>query len=197
MNPMFRISAPMLTLALLVAAAAAQVEKMPASGKQPAKGQEPPRTEDGPAPGESSSRSTQIDISPPPDDVKNHPFSSSSGEDAETESSGVKEFRPWDPHRAAKNMEVGDFYFKRKNYRAALDRYHEALEYKPDDAVANFRMAECFEKLDDPQHAAEHYRAYLKILPHGEFSEAATKALETLKATQTRNEAMPDPQAKK
>ena len=40
----------------------------------------------------------------------------------------VSEFHPWNPHKAAKDIEVGDYYFKeRKNYRAAADRYREAL----------------------------------------------------------------------
>ncbi len=70
----------------------------------------------------------------------------------------VQEFHPFDPHRAAKDIEVGDFYFKKKNYRAALDRYREALFYKPNDALANFRMAQAFEKLAQPDDAVEHYR---------------------------------------
>ncbi|HEY1265296.1 MAG TPA: tetratricopeptide repeat protein [Terriglobales bacterium] len=194
---MFRIAPSWLAAVLLAGLAAAQVEKVPSSGKEPTPSQEPPRSENGPAPGESSSHSTLIDISPPPDDAKTHPFSSSSLADAEAEASGVKEFRAWDPHRAAKNIEVGDFYFKRKNYRAALDRYHEALEYKPDDAVANFRLAECFEKLNDPAHAAEHYQAYLKVLPHGEFSEAAQKALEKMGKGGSKGAAESSPQARK
>ena len=39
----------------------------------------------------------------------------------------VQEFHPYDPHRASKDIEVGDFYFKKKNYGAALERYREAL----------------------------------------------------------------------
>ncbi len=80
---------------------------------------------------ESSSKDTRIDLTPPKDDQKNHPMSGVAISDAEESASDVQEFHPWDPHKAAKNVEVGDFYFKRKNYRAALDRYKEALIYKP------------------------------------------------------------------
>ena len=83
-----------------------------------------------------------------------------------------------------KDIEVGDFYFKKKNYRAALDRYREALFYKPNDAFANFRMAQAFEKLSQYNDAVEHYEDYLKILPNGPQSEEAKKALEKLKADQ-------------
>jgi tetratricopeptide (TPR) repeat protein len=83
----------------------------------------------------------------------------------------------------AKNVEVGDFYFKRKNYRAAADRYQEALGYKPDDAPLNFPIAQCLEKMKQPEETRLHYQEYLKILPHGSLAPEAEKALE--KAQQT------------
>jgi tetratricopeptide (TPR) repeat protein len=129
--------------------------------------------------GESSSRDTRIDLSPPKDDAKNHP-NSSIPSDETAEESDVQEFHPWDPHKAIKDIEVGDFYFKKKNYRAALDRYREALEYKPNDAVANFRLGQCLEKMNQPQEARLHYEEYLKILPHGPLAEEAQKQLQKL-----------------
>jgi tetratricopeptide (TPR) repeat protein len=139
----------------------------------------------GDAPGESSSKDTLIDLSPPPDDAKAHPQSSEVLRDEKPASgnSGVGEFHPWNPHKAAKDIEVGDFYFKRKNYRAAEDRYREALFYKDNDAVATFRLAVCLEKLDQPDEARKEYETYLKILPHGPQAEAARKAIDRLKGT--------------
>jgi tetratricopeptide (TPR) repeat protein len=135
--------------------------------------------------GQSSSKDTQIDLSPPADDEKTHPQSSEMLMDAEAGDStaDVSEFHPWDPHKAAKNVEVGDFYFKRKNYRAAEDRYREALLYKNNDAIATFRLAVCLEKLDQPDQASKEYEGYLKILPHGPQAEEAQKAIERLKGT--------------
>ena len=139
----------------------------------------------GDEPGESSSKDTQIDLSPPADDAKAHPQSSEVLMDMEgTPGNGdVSEFHPWDPHKAAKDIEVGDFYFKRKNYRAAEDRYREALFYKDNDAVATFRLAVCLEKMDQPDEARKEYESYLKILPHGPQAEEAQKAIERLKGT--------------
>src|SRR6266851_1466330 len=132
--------------------------------------------------GESSSKDTQIDLSPPADDAKKHPESSEAVTDAEAGGGGdVAEFHPWNPHKAAKDVEVGDFYFKRKNYRAAEDRYREALLYKDNDALATFRLGECLEKLGQPGAARDHYESYLKILPHGPFAEEARKSVERLK----------------
>lgn len=135
------------------------------------------------APGESSSKDTQIDLAPPDDDAKAHPRSSDVIGDAESApgNAAVAEFHPWDPHKSAKNVEVGDFYFKRKNYRAAEDRYREALYYKDNDAVATIRLAICLEKLEQPDEALKEYESYLKILPSGPQADEAKKAIARLK----------------
>jgi tetratricopeptide (TPR) repeat protein len=137
----------------------------------------------GPGVGESSSKDTQVDLSPPPDDAKAHPQSSAAVAESEAEVlGGVTEFHTWDPHKAAKSVEVGDFYFKRKNYRAAEDRYREALRYKDNDAVATIRLAVCLEKLGILDDARAEYESYLKILPHGPQALEAQKAVDRLKA---------------
>ncbi len=130
--------------------------------------------------GQSSSKDTQTDLSPPSDDAKTHPQSAIALSDAEAESTGgngVSEFHVWDPHKAAKSVEVGDFYFKRKNYRAAEDRYREALRYKDNDAIATIRLAECLEKLNLLEDARAEYESYLRILPHGPQAEEAQKSI--------------------
>jgi tetratricopeptide (TPR) repeat protein len=152
--------------------------------KDPNRNQPPPRSDRDNEAGESSSRGTRIDLSPPKDDAKDHPNSTLPEADTGEDTSGdVQELHPYDPHRALKDIEVGDFYFKKKNYRAALDRYREALFYKPNDALANFRLAQSFDKLNQSDDAVEHYEAYLRILPNGPLSEEAKKALEKLKAS--------------
>jgi len=135
--------------------------------------------------GESSSKDTLIDLSAPADDAKAHPQSSDILMDAGRASGNadVSEFHPWNPHKAAKDVEVGDFYFKRKNYRAAEDRYREALLYKDNDAVATFRLAVCLEKMDQPDEARKEFENYLKILPHGPQAEEARKAIGRLKGS--------------
>lgn len=176
---------PIFLLVICLCLAAPALGQPPQGQKDPNKNQPPPRSERDKEAGESSSRDTRIDLSPPPDDAKDHPYSTIPSDGADdAPSADVQEFHPYDPHRALKDIEVGDFYFKKKNYRAALDRYREALFYKPNDAFANFRMAQAFEKLSQYNDAVEHYEEYLKILPNGPQSEEAKKALEKLKADQ-------------
>ena len=185
-------------LALLLATAAAQQPSKPA--KIPPN-QPPPRSDQGSTdepvlktrPGDgpqSSSKETPPDLSPPQNDAKDHPESDSALHEAEDaaglyegdEIGGVQEFRAWNPHKAEKDVEVGDFYFKRKNYRAALDRYREALYYKYDDAVAMFRLGVCQEKIGEGEEARKAYQSYLRILPHGPFANEAQQGLGRLKS---------------
>ncbi len=137
---------------------------------------------------ESSSRETRTDISPPKDDAKAHPNSKSAVADMDTDdqqdASGVQEFHPWSPMKAMKDVEVGDYYFKRKNYKAALDRYKEALYFKDNDAIATFRLAVCQEKLGDKAEAKKFYEQYLKILPEGPFAKDAHASLDKLAKAQ-------------
>ena len=128
----------------------------------------PPRSDNVPA-GESSSKQTQIDVSPPADDAKKHPEAELGGS-----GSDVDELTPYSPMRAMKDVEIGDFYFKvKQNYPAAISRYREALEYKPHDAEATFKLAEVLNKTGDKAGAVENYQAYLKILPDGPYAKRA------------------------
>ncbi len=139
-------------------------------------------------PGVSSSKADPVDLSPPTDDAKTHPQSSDILMDEGT-SGDVGEIHPWDPHKAAKDVEVGDYYFKRKNYVAAESRYREALLYKDNDAIATFRLAVCLEKMDRPEEARAEYESYLKILPYGPEAADAKKAIERLKSPATNTKA--------
>jgi tetratricopeptide (TPR) repeat protein len=171
-----RIRFPIVFFAVLTTFAWAQ----DSSGK-PAPDQGPPRSD---TPQGSSSQDTRIDISPPPDDAKNHPKSKDAVADLDgadnLDTSGIQEFHPWSPLKAMKDIEVGDFYFKRTNYKAALERYEDALTYKEGDAIAISRLATCERKLGDKAAARKYYEQYLKILPEGPFAKEARASLEKL-----------------
>jgi tetratricopeptide (TPR) repeat protein len=121
--------------------------------------------------GESSSKQSQIDISAPKDDVAKHP---------DSDVSDVTEMHTWNPHKALKDVEVGEFYMKRKNYRAAEDRFREALTFKPGDAVATYRLAEVLDAQNQYSEAVKEYQEYLKIPSSGTYNSAAKKALARL-----------------
>jgi tetratricopeptide (TPR) repeat protein len=117
--------------------------------------------------GESSSKDSQIDIN-------GH---SAAGDEPAAPAEDETVLRPWDPHKAAKDVEVGNYYLKLKNYRAALERFNHALTYKQNDAEAIFGLAITQEKLDLLSLAAQNYRKYLEILPNGPKSKDAQDGL--------------------
>ncbi|MBN2337513.1 MAG: tetratricopeptide repeat protein [Acidobacteria bacterium] len=51
-----------------------------------------------------------------------------------------------DPARAEESVDIGDYYFKRKNYPAAIERYLEALRYQPDSVPAWEALSKAYEK---------------------------------------------------
>ena len=69
----------------------------------------------------------------------------------------------WDPLRANKSMEVGTFYFKRKNYDAAIDRFEEAARLQPNLARPHLKLGETWEKKRDWPKAVAAYRKYLEL----------------------------------
>ena len=104
--------------------------------------------------------------------------------DGTTESSsreGVEETAIYDPIAAAENVEVGDYYFSERKYRAALSRYQEALAAKPDDPAILLRLARTFEKLDEPARAFENYDASLVADAAGPSAEEARKGAEGMR----------------
>lgn len=119
------------------------------------------------APKDSSSRDSQINLEGP-------------SKSAHGGSADVHEMYPYDPHKAAKDIEVGEFYLKRKDYHVAMDRFNEALLYKPNDAQATFRLAQAEEKLGLNTQAAQNYSTYVKIFPEGPFVKEAQEALKRI-----------------
>ena len=135
----------------------------------PNENQAPPRSDSDS--GVSSSNDTRIDLTPPSGDAAMHPNS---------DVDDINEMHPYNPHKADKDVEVGDFYFSQKNYKAAESRYAEALEYKNDDAEATYKLALTKEKLGEKEDALAGYQSYLKILPGGPRAAVAEQAIERL-----------------
>ena len=160
------------------------VQRVPVDGaaKKPKDNRKAPPRSDELAPDESSSKQTRIDTSAPKGDEK-HP----GADDAE-----IGEFTPFDPHKAAKCIEVGDYYYKQGNLRAALSRYEEALQWKPRDAEATYKLGEVQEKSGDLRAALANYQAYLKILPTGPYAAKAQLGITRLKP-KVETAAVPNP----
>ena len=96
-------------------------------------------------------------------------------------------YRSYDQRRIAEDIEQGNFYLKKRNYRGAEFRFEDVLSYEPDHPEANFKLAESLVKLGKADEAKGYYEAYLKIAPNGNFAQQAKKALEQLEAKTRRS----------
>ena len=87
----------------------------------------------------------------------------------------------YDPIAAAEDADVGDYYFKDKNYRGALMRYLSAIEKKPGDAAIHLRIGRAFEKLGDNERAYLAYDSTVKLDPAGKSAAEAKQGMERLR----------------
>ena len=76
----------------------------------------------------------------------------------------------------AEDIEIGTYAFKYKNYRGAELRFRHALEYKPGQPDATFKLAESLDKLGKSDEAKQQYQAYLSSQPHGPHADRARAA---------------------
>lgn len=92
----------------------------------------------------------------------------------EDESVKPKEFS-FNPLEAEHDIRIGNYYFKRKNYPAALSRYEEATKWNPNLAEAYLRMGETAEKLKDKKTAKAAYQKYIELAPDSKDAERVKK----------------------
>ena len=79
---------------------------------------------------------------------------------------------------AAHDVEVGDYYFEDKNYKAASFRYEDALQNKPNDAAIYVRLGRAYERLKARARSLDAYRAALKAAGPEKWADEARRAIE-------------------
>jgi tetratricopeptide (TPR) repeat protein len=116
------------------------------------------------------------------------------GQDAPTPEKDREAPAHEDVHQPAwKSVEVGDFYLKRKKYRAALSRYQEAVQVDPDYPQAYLGMGKVYDRLGLRQKALENYRKYLDLLPSSKQAEEARQVHEAIARLERKVGASPAP----
>jgi tetratricopeptide (TPR) repeat protein len=86
----------------------------------------------------------------------------------------------WDPLRAEKDIEVGQYYMKNGKFDAAIDRFRDATVAKPGYAVPFRYLGEAQEKKGLKRDAIKSYTRYLDLYPHAEDKDRILKKLEKL-----------------
>jgi tetratricopeptide (TPR) repeat protein len=86
----------------------------------------------------------------------------------------------FDPYHAEKSVEIGQYYMKKGNYDAAIDRFQDAARYKPNFARPYRLMGEAYEKKGQKAEAVTSYRKYLEIVPSAPDAGSIRKRIEKL-----------------
>src|ERR1700686_1632411 len=86
----------------------------------------------------------------------------------------------FDPLHAQRSIEIGNFYLKKGNYDAAIDRFMDATRFQPKLAVSWKLLGEAFEKKHDNAGAVDSYKKYLELFPGAEDAAKVQKRIALL-----------------
>lgn len=88
----------------------------------------------------------------------------------------------WDPLRADKDLEVGQYYMHKGDLDAAIDRFQDAALAKPGYAIPFRFLGEAQEKKGLKRDAIKSYTRYLDLYPHAEDKDKIEKKIEKLRS---------------
>jgi tetratricopeptide (TPR) repeat protein len=129
--------------------------------------------------GESSSTAPKP-LPPGPPDSSRPKSSNKKPKDKDTPTTSATDQPTWDPLRAEKDLEVGQFYLKKGDLDAAIDRFQDAAAAKPGFAIPYRYLGEAQEKRGDKSEALKSYRRYLDLYPHAEDAKKIQKKIDKL-----------------
>ncbi|HEV1994710.1 MAG TPA: hypothetical protein VGR03_10295 [Candidatus Acidoferrum sp.] len=129
-----------------------------------ARAQDPPQ--------ESSSKPAEAPAAAPP--------KSSAKQKKDTATQNAPDQPAWDPLRAEKDLEVGQYYMKKGDLDAAIDRFQDATVAKPGYAIPFRCLAEAQEKRGLKKQAIKSYQRYLDLYPHAEDGDKVRKKIDKL-----------------
>lgn len=81
------------------------------------------------------------------------------------------------PIQAESEYQRGVYYFKKRSYKGAAQRFEEATKWDPGMAKAWLKLGEARDKLNDSKAAREAYAKYLEAAPDAKNAAAIRKKL--------------------
>lgn len=88
----------------------------------------------------------------------------------------------FNPIQAQKELNIGNFYFKKGSWRAAAMRYDEATKWNPGYPEAWLRLGEAREKMGDREGMASAFKQFLEVAPEHKRAAEVRKKLASLPA---------------
>jgi tetratricopeptide (TPR) repeat protein len=108
------------------------------------------------------------------------PVKPKTNKQTDTATKNAEDQPKWDPVRAEKDLEVGQYYMRTGKIDAAIDRFQDAIEAKPGYAVPFLYLGEAQEKKGMKRDAIKSYTRYLELYPHAEDKEKILKRIAKL-----------------
>jgi tetratricopeptide (TPR) repeat protein len=87
----------------------------------------------------------------------------------------------WDPLRAERDLQVGQYYLRKGDIDAAIDRFEDAALAKPGYAIPFRYLGEAQEKKNLKRDAIKSYTRYLELYPQAEDKSKIEKKIEKLR----------------
>jgi tetratricopeptide (TPR) repeat protein len=125
---------------------------------------------------ESSSKPAEAPSPAPP----KSPAKQNAKQKKDTATQNAPDQPAWDPLRAEKDLEVGQYYMKKGDLDAAIDRFQDATVAKPGYAIPFRYLAEAQEKKGLKKQAIKSYQRYLDLYPHAEDGDKVRKKIDKL-----------------
>ena len=100
--------------------------------------------------------------------------------DEDAASAAANEKVAFNPVQSKKFVSVGDFYFKKNDFKAATQRYRDATRYNDANADAWMKLGESEEKRGSPKNARAAYEKYLQLAPNAKNASEIKKRLDKL-----------------
>lgn len=81
------------------------------------------------------------------------------------------------PLESERNIKIGNFYWSKGNYHAALNRYQDATRYNPSSPEAFFKVGEAEEKLKHKDAAKAAFKKVISLAPDSKLAREAKRKL--------------------
>jgi tetratricopeptide (TPR) repeat protein len=121
---------------------------------------------------------------PPPNPPDNPPAPKDKPKPAKPNTDTATQNAPnqptWDPLRAEKDMQVGEYYMHKGDIDAAIDRFEDAALAKPGYALPYRYLGEAQEKKGMKKKAIQSYKRYLDLYPKAEDKDKIQKKIDKL-----------------
>jgi tetratricopeptide (TPR) repeat protein len=119
-----------------------------------------------------SAAAAQAPKDPPPEENQLPP---------EEDKAKLTEEYSFNPVKSNKDVSVGEFYFKKNDYKAAAGRFREATKWNDGNAEAWLRLGDAEDKMHDAKAAREAWEKYLMLAPDAKNAAEVRKKLDKLK----------------